>query len=42
MGSPTQFVQIIPYLVTVAIYSVSMYSFISKAKKEKKSTVLQK
>ena len=42
MGIPTQFVQIIPYLVTVVIYSVSMYSFIGKAKKEKKSTVLQK
>ena len=42
MGIPTQFVQIIPYLVTVVIYSVSMYSFIRKAKKEKKSTVLQK
>ena len=40
MGIPTQFVQIIPYLVTVVIYSVSMYSFIRKAKKEKKSTVL--
>lgn len=39
MGIPTQFVQIIPYLVTVVIYSLSMYSFIAIAKKEKKSTI---
>lgn len=40
MGISTQFVQGIPYLVTVVIYSISMYSFIRKAKKEKQSKVL--
>lgn len=40
MGIPTQFVQGIPYLVTVVIYSISMYSFVRKTKKEKKSKLL--
>lgn len=39
MGIPTQFVQMIPYIMTVAIYSFSMYYMIKKKQKEKRAFV---
>lgn len=42
MGIPTQFVQMIPYIITVAIYSLSMYYMVKKKQKEKSAFVKNK
>lgn len=42
MGIPTQFVQMIPYIITVAIYSLSMYYMVKKKQKEKRAYVKNK
>lgn len=39
MGIPTQFVQMIPYIITVAIYSFSMYYMVKKKQKEKRAFI---